>query len=288
MRDKAEGDSGISAPKHTIPKKLELEENVMSEYKVDGTKIHTYGVHVVVKVSGMREGVELRNRSPFIWRRTITITTLYVVQQRVDNRYAVEPCADLVVANELACHLETASQQDVQKDRSKKREGRGEDIDILHTPSSWVACWTSVFATELTTFLARYRPVAPVAIARNSPTENTSCLPAALIPGVLRVPFNLWEVKPDYPCVCRLMGTPAVKKKLGQAAGVMNSEYTPKLSVYRADSTLALPAPVKHGVLGGAGAAVLAGPLAEPILGDIRYRRSGTSSRRNRTRDEVV
>ncbi|KAJ7308712.1 hypothetical protein DFH08DRAFT_823740 [Mycena albidolilacea] len=45
----------------------------------------------------------------------------------------------------------------------------------------------SVFATELTTFLMRYAPLTPVAITRNSPTEITSCLPAALIPRVLRV-----------------------------------------------------------------------------------------------------
>ncbi|KAJ7874484.1 hypothetical protein B0H14DRAFT_2717964 [Mycena olivaceomarginata] len=46
---------------------------------------------------------------------------------------------------------------------------------------------------------------------------------------------------------------PAVKERLGQAAGVVNT----------------LPAPVKYGALGVAGAAVLVGPLTAPILGGI-------------------
>ena len=43
-----------------------------------------------------------------------------------------------------------------------------------------------VFASELSKYLAKYAPTAPVAIVKQSPTAIYTHLPAALIPGVVR------------------------------------------------------------------------------------------------------
>ena len=43
-----------------------------------------------------------------------------------------------------------------------------------------------VFASELSKYLAKYAPTAPVAIVEQSPTAIYTHLPAALIPGVVR------------------------------------------------------------------------------------------------------
>ncbi|KAJ7829008.1 hypothetical protein B0H14DRAFT_2594325 [Mycena olivaceomarginata] len=250
MQDKAEGDSGISAPKHTIPEKLELEKNVMSKYKVDRTKIHTYGVHVIGKVSGMREGgasepltfhSETHNHHNQItgqlhipghpdtgWKFPGARRGRDEEKMRlwgwVQGEMGVERQEVLLMLEPAVYPLHGNSQCKAGRDPDSAwyQNGAGDVDDVCCYPkirvkfkappsslgrSRALAPSANPVLTELTTFLAQYTPITPVAIACKSPTENTSRLPAALIPGVLRAPFNLGEVKPNYPCIHRLIGT---------------------------------------------------------------------------------